>query len=98
MNPHQTRQTYHGYAFESFCTSEQPDSPRPRDGWGGDVDTNVQWCNVVKTKLGAERVVIGGEVDCIRGKYTRYHKAFGFLTISRQHYSYGGTKDFVGNP
>ncbi|KZT23079.1 RAI1-domain-containing protein [Neolentinus lepideus HHB14362 ss-1] len=70
MNPRQRTQTYYGYAFESWCTSSKPDRPeslpnRPF-GWGGDVDTNVQWCNVVKTKLGDFRMVIGGEVDCIR--------------------------------
>lgn len=57
-------QTYYGYAFESWCTASQPDSP---SGWGGDVDTNEQWCSVVKTKLGDTRMVIGGEVDCVRG-------------------------------
>ena len=31
------------------------------------MDTNVQWCSVVKTKLGDTRMVIGGEVDCVRG-------------------------------
>jgi hypothetical protein len=36
-------------------------------GWGGDVNTNVQWCSVVRTKLGDTRVVIGGEVDCVKG-------------------------------
>ncbi len=57
-------QTYYGYAFESWCTASQPGSP---SGWGEDVDTNVQWCSVVKTKLGETRMVIGGEVDCVRG-------------------------------
>jgi RAT1-interacting protein len=65
---------YYGYAFESYCTSATPtrtetgparggDPP----GWSGDVDTNVQWCSVVKGKLGDIRMVIGGEVDCVRG-------------------------------
>ncbi|SNX85379.1 related to Protein RAI1 [Melanopsichium pennsylvanicum] len=34
-------------------------------GWSGDVNTNVQWCQVVKTKLGENRLVIGGEVDAV---------------------------------
>jgi RAT1-interacting protein len=29
------------------------------------VNTNEQWCVVVKTRLGAHRLVLGGEVDCI---------------------------------
>ena len=57
-------QTYYGYAFESWCTASQPGAP---SGWGGDVDTTVQWCSVVKTKLGDTRILIGGEVDCVRG-------------------------------
>ena len=58
--------TYYGYAFESFCCrSGRDDQFVP--GWGGDVDTNVQWCSVVKTKLNDLRIIIGGEVDCIRG-------------------------------
>ncbi|KAJ7227329.1 RAI1-domain-containing protein [Mycena pura] len=76
MVPRQLLQTYFGYAFESYCTSATPDGvnvpQRPGDppGWGGDVNTNVQWCSVVRTKLGDTRLVIGGEVDCVRGKYT----------------------------
>ena len=61
---------YYGYAFESYCTStnapNHDEIGRPA-GWGEDVDTNVQWCSVVKTKLADTRIVIGGEVDCVRG-------------------------------
>jgi RAT1-interacting protein len=64
MKPHHRLQTYYGYSFESWCTAYAPGA---RPGWGGDVNTNVQWCSVVKTKLGDTRVVIGGEVDCVRG-------------------------------
>ena len=77
MEPRHRRMSYYGYAFESYCTSETPqraterppnvapDAPFP---WSGDVDTNVQWCSVVKTKLGDTRMVIGGEVDCVEGE------------------------------
>ena len=61
---------YYGYAFESYCTSAHPpkkDKGSRSSGWGEDVDTNVQWCSVVKTKLADTRIVIGGEVDCVRG-------------------------------
>ncbi|KAH9920808.1 RAI1-domain-containing protein [Amylocystis lapponica] len=37
-------------------------------GLGGDVDTNAQWCGVVKTNLGNTRMVIGGEVGCVRDR------------------------------
>ncbi|KAJ7455291.1 RAI1 like PD-XK nuclease-domain-containing protein [Mycena galericulata] len=76
IEPRHRRQTYFGYAFESYCTTDTPgganvpQNPGDPPGWGGDVDTNVQWCSVVRTKLGDTRMVIGGEVDCVRGKYT----------------------------
>ncbi|KAL1740560.1 RAI1 like PD-XK nuclease-domain-containing protein [Schizophyllum fasciatum] len=79
MEPRQRKMTYYGYAFESYCTSATPQrAPGPPPGvardapvaWSGDVDTNVQWCSVVKTKLGATRMVIGGEVDCVEGHYS----------------------------
>jgi len=75
MDARQRSQTYYGYAFESYCTTDAPQERQPRGpaypgappGWGGDVDTNVQWCSVVRTKLGDTRMIIGGEVDCVRG-------------------------------
>jgi hypothetical protein len=75
MGPHHRRQTYYGYAFESYCTTSTPghreDASSHVPGWGGDVNTNVQWCSVVKTKLGDRRIVIGGEVDCVRGMLSK---------------------------
>ncbi|KAF9533915.1 RAI1 like PD-XK nuclease-domain-containing protein [Crepidotus variabilis] len=88
MEPRQKTQTYYGYAFESYCTSDSPHSSRhatereSHHGWGGDVDTNVQWCSVVRTKLGDTRLIIGGEVDCVRGKYTGQTDAFVELKTS----------------
>ena len=29
------------------------------------MNTNVQWCHIMKTKLGNNRIIIGGEVDCV---------------------------------
>ncbi|KAF9223316.1 RAI1-domain-containing protein [Gyrodon lividus] len=70
MEPRHRLQSYYGYAFESYCTTSalghRGDTASDVRGWGGDVDTNVQWCSVVKTKLGDHRIVIGGEVDCVR--------------------------------
>ena len=57
--------TYYGYNFESFCTANTPDGPSAPNGWGGPVNTNEQWCHIVKTRLGDTRVMIGGEVDCV---------------------------------
>lgn len=70
LTPHHRLQTYYGYSFEAWCTSSRPYQPETLpghpSGWSGDVDTNVQWCSVVKSKLGDTRIVIGGEVDCAR--------------------------------
>ena len=63
-------------------------------GWGGDVDTNVQWCSVVKTKLGNHRMVIGGEVDCVRGEHTRTPKLSSFSIGLAERFR-GRTDDFV---
>ena len=60
--------TYYGYAFESYCTKAHPEEPPLPLGWSGNVNTNVQWCSVVKSKLRDMRIIIGGEVDCVRGK------------------------------
>ena len=78
MNERQRSQMYYGYAFESYCTCEMPNTRGPRSpkhppGWGGDVNTNVQWCSVVRTKLGDRRMIIGGEVDCVRGDVLAMH-------------------------
>ncbi|KAG6919208.1 hypothetical protein DXG01_008506 [Tephrocybe rancida] len=77
MTPWQRTSTYYGYAFESYCTSETPTrkaSSNPNDpvGWGGDVNTNVQWCSVVQTKLGNTKLLMGGEVDCVREQYVAH--------------------------
>ncbi|KAK7016290.1 RAI1 domain-containing protein [Favolaschia claudopus] len=93
LAPRQRLNTYYGYAFESYCTSEKPSTsnvpcvnvpqaPGDPPGWGGDVDTNVQWCSVVRTKLGDTRLVIGGEVDCVRGTYTSKTDTFVELKTS----------------
>ncbi|KAF9473916.1 RAI1-domain-containing protein [Pholiota conissans] len=89
MDARQRQQTYYGYAFESYSTSEEPLSaqgvapaPGVPPGWSGDVDTNVQWCSVVRTKLGDMRMILGGEVDCVRGKYTGKTDAFVELKTS----------------
>ncbi|KAK7682606.1 hypothetical protein QCA50_014406 [Cerrena zonata] len=70
MPPRQRRPMYYGFAFESYCTSTSPKPSHAKGGWGGDVDNHIQWCNVVETKLGDTKILIGGEVDCVRGKYT----------------------------
>lgn len=59
--------SYYGYSFESYCTKSRPGYAQTcgPPGWSGDVNTNVQWGHIVKTKLGHTRIIIGGEVDCV---------------------------------
>ncbi|KAF8631369.1 hypothetical protein AX15_002425 [Amanita polypyramis BW_CC] len=90
MTRRQLLMTYYGYSFESYCTSPTPTrmdtgpiGPGDPPGWGGDVDTHVQWCSVVKSKLGNTRIVIGGEVDCVRGRYTGQPETFVELKTSQ---------------
>ncbi|GJJ08011.1 hypothetical protein Clacol_002218 [Clathrus columnatus] len=72
MSAKQQLMMYYGYAFESYCTTHLPPNHRKQvpahrssEGWGDEaVDTHVQWCSVVKTKLGDHRLILGGEVDC----------------------------------
>lgn len=52
---------YWGYCFESLATED----PRRSDGEGiHHVDANVEYCSVIKTKLGAHRILMGAEMDC----------------------------------
>ncbi|EPQ27374.1 uncharacterized protein PFL1_04913 [Pseudozyma flocculosa PF-1] len=53
---HPTRQT---------ASDPRSDSAPHPPGWGGDVNTNQQWCYIVKTRLGQNRLILGGEVDCV---------------------------------
>ncbi|OCH88558.1 RAI1-domain-containing protein [Obba rivulosa] len=86
MKPHHRLQSYYGYSFEAWSTSSRPDRmealPGHPSGWGGDVNTSVQWCSVVKTKLGDTRMVIGGEVDCVRDKFSGQTTSFVELKTS----------------
>lgn len=84
LEPRSRQSTYYGYSFESWCTS--PEKPSPDQvrtpTWGGDVDTAVQWCGVVKTKLGNTRLILGGEVDCVKGSFTGQTDTFVELKTS----------------
>lgn len=52
---------YLGYCFESLATED----PTRADGEGiHHVDANVEFCSVIKTKLGAHRILMGAEMDC----------------------------------
>ncbi|KAK4489181.1 hypothetical protein RD792_004975 [Penstemon davidsonii] len=55
------RRCYWGYCFETLATED----PNRADGEGiHHVDPNVEYCSVIKTKLGAHRILMGAEMDC----------------------------------
>ncbi|KAG6788700.1 hypothetical protein POTOM_004777 [Populus tomentosa] len=55
------RRCYWGYCFESLATED----PRRANGEAiHHVDSNVEYCSVIKTKLGAHRILMGAEMDC----------------------------------
>nr|DAD18294.1 TPA_asm: hypothetical protein HUJ06_019757 [Nelumbo nucifera] len=55
------RRCYWGYCFESLATEDS----RGPDGDGiHHLDANVEFCSVIKTKLGAHRIIMGAEMDC----------------------------------
>lgn len=51
---------YWGYAFENLAT----ENSRDIDEEGKGIDANVEYCSVIKTKLGAHRIIMGAEMDC----------------------------------
>ncbi|ONK59159.1 uncharacterized protein A4U43_C08F3590 [Asparagus officinalis] len=54
------RRCYWGYSFENLAT----ENSREIDGDGKGIDANVEFCAVIKTKLGAHRIIMGAEMDC----------------------------------
>lgn len=72
------QQSYFGYSFEAYSTTDDKTKSsktasdkakkkkRPADIA---VNTNVQWCCVVKGKIGNVRLYMGGEVDCVDGQF-----------------------------
>ncbi|XP_021765754.1 decapping nuclease DXO homolog, chloroplastic-like [Chenopodium quinoa] len=55
------RMCYWGYCFETLATED----PTRDDGEGiHHIDANVEYCAVIKTKLGAHRILMGAEMDC----------------------------------
>ncbi|XP_072994622.1 NAD-capped RNA hydrolase DXO1 [Typha latifolia] len=54
------RRCYWGYAFENLAT----ENSRDPDENGKGIDANVEFCSVIKTKLGAHRIIMGAEMDC----------------------------------
>ncbi|KAH7668625.1 RAT1-interacting protein [Dioscorea alata] len=53
------RRCYWGYSFENLAT----ENSRDIDAGGKGIDANVEFCAVIKTKLGAHRIIMGAEMD-----------------------------------
>lgn len=72
INDRHARMIFWGYRFESLATidcnprevKDPYTDPRVTDRHLQQVNTNIQYCSVVKTKLGQRQLVLGGEVDC----------------------------------
>lgn len=60
----QKRRCYWGYSFEKFATEAPPSSRQVSARKSYVVDANVEYCAVVKTKLGPHRIIMGAEMDC----------------------------------
>lgn len=77
--------SYWGYRFEGLCTND-PD---------GSANTNIQYCVIVKTRLGKNNILMGAEVDCIDGPKSKEPlkqyielKTSRHIENSRQQYSF----------
>ncbi|CAI5460301.1 unnamed protein product [Closterium sp. Yama58-4] len=60
---------FYGYAFERAATEPRKTGTGEGGGGGGGeestvIDANEEFCAVMKTKLGAHRVLMGAEMDC----------------------------------
>lgn len=55
----QRRMMYWGYSFEQLATQHDTSDEEPEC-----VDANVEFCALIKTKLGAHRIIMGAEMDC----------------------------------
>ncbi|KAI9499528.1 RAI1 like PD-XK nuclease-domain-containing protein [Zychaea mexicana] len=60
--------SYWGYQFEAMCTSTDPKGEAPIVNEDMEPpNTNVQYCVIVRTRLGGNSIIMGAEVDCIEG-------------------------------
>lgn len=67
------QQSYFGYSYEAYATTSDKtatvEKSKKKREMSVAVNTNVQWCCVVKSKIGNVRLYMGGEVDCVEGEY-----------------------------
>ncbi|KAI5070847.1 hypothetical protein GOP47_0015190 [Adiantum capillus-veneris] len=58
----QRRMMYWGYSFEQLATEHETSEVEPDS-----VDANAEYCVLIRTKLGAHRIIMGAEIDCYDG-------------------------------
>ncbi|KAI7897652.1 RAI1 like PD-XK nuclease-domain-containing protein [Cokeromyces recurvatus] len=64
MTEKQKLMSYWGYRFETLYTKPYSINDKEDDDDKTIVNTNIQYCTVVKTKLGNNSIIMGAEVDC----------------------------------
>ena len=58
---------YWGYAFEAMATERNAVEDDQEFVDAECVDANVEFCALIKTKLGPHRIIMGAEMDCYDG-------------------------------
>eukprot|EP00271_Cylindrocystis_brebissonii_P021182 TRINITY_DN7438_c0_g1_i1.p1 TRINITY_DN7438_c0_g1~~TRINITY_DN7438_c0_g1_i1.p1 ORF type:complete len:631 (+),score=127.04 TRINITY_DN7438_c0_g1_i1:581-2473(+) len=86
------RNTYYGYAYERAATESRAASPPPPDT---PVNANEEYCVVLRTKLGAHRIVMGAEMDCYDGRDSRNQRRYVELKTSKEWTSQRAEENFV---
>lgn len=83
--------SYWGYRFETLSTISKPprqvtdskNDPHLKKRLTESANTNIQYCIVVKTKLGNNSILMGAEVDCCRGTQKKRHRSGRILRLKK---------------
>ncbi|XP_044111976.1 decapping and exoribonuclease protein [Neovison vison] len=84
---------YMGYKFEQYMCADKPGSfPDP----SGEVNTNVAFCSVLRSRLGNHRLLFSGEVDCMdpRAPCTQPPACYVELKTSKEMHRPGHWRNF----
>ncbi|KAM0791721.1 hypothetical protein ACM66B_003990 [Microbotryomycetes sp. NB124-2] len=79
------RFAYHGIAFEGHMVTPDQSLRSSAPSEALPNNTNVQWCSIVKTNLDGHRMILGGEVDCLRSR-TNARSRDGQMMISTENF------------
>lgn len=84
---------YMGYKFEQYMCADKPGgSPDP----SGEVNTNVAFCSVLRSRLGNHPLLFSGEVDCMdpQASSTQPPACYVELKTSKEMHSLGQWRSF----